>query len=165
MVFGVDLCQWACTLQEALREYKGTVIIASHDLYFLRQIMNRVVEAADYRLRDYSGDCNYYLEHNLEARQIELEWAEELGLNGPAVKSKSKMSKAEKELQKKQKAKAFSQSKNNGKVTKNAKRWNWRSSFNWLLQSDGRKQQFMSGEKKTGWRLCCKPFDYAQHFC
>lgn len=45
-------------MQEALREYKGTVIIASHDLYFLRQIMNRVVEAADYRLRDYSGDCN-----------------------------------------------------------------------------------------------------------
>lgn len=43
-------------LEEALREYKGTVIAVSHDRYFLRQIVNRVVEVADNGLRDYSGD-------------------------------------------------------------------------------------------------------------
>lgn len=48
----------ACALQEALREYKGTVIAVSHDRYFLRQIVNRVVEVADNQLRDYSGDYN-----------------------------------------------------------------------------------------------------------
>ncbi|KAG0600852.1 hypothetical protein M758_11G066000 [Ceratodon purpureus] len=111
-------------LEEALREYKGTVIAVSHDRYFLRQIVNRVVEVADSKLRDYSGDYNYYLQQNMEARQRELDREEELEMKGPTVKAKSKMSKAEKELQKKQKAQAFTQSKAKGKVTKNAKRWN-----------------------------------------
>ena len=50
-------------LQEALREYKGTVIAVSHDRYFLRQIVNRVVEVADNKLRDYSGDYNVCLSY------------------------------------------------------------------------------------------------------
>lgn len=41
-----------------MREYKGTVIAVSHDRYFLRQIVNRVVEVAGMKLRDYSGDYN-----------------------------------------------------------------------------------------------------------
>jgi ABC-type sulfate/molybdate transport systems ATPase subunit len=56
---GLDvLSNELCRLQEALREYKGTVIAVSHDRYFLRQIVNRVVEVADKKLRDYSGDYN-----------------------------------------------------------------------------------------------------------
>ncbi|KAL2610778.1 hypothetical protein R1flu_022470 [Riccia fluitans] len=111
-------------LEEALREYEGTVLAVSHDRYFLRQIVNRVVEVKDRKLEDYVGDYNYYLEQNLEARQQELAREEELDAKSPTVKSKSKMSKAEKLLQKKQKASAFAQSKSKGKVTKNAKRWN-----------------------------------------
>lgn len=41
-----------------MREYKGTVIAVSHDRYFLKQIVNRVVEVADKKLRDYDGDYN-----------------------------------------------------------------------------------------------------------
>ena len=43
-------------LQEALREFRGTVIAVSHDRYFLRQIVNRVVEVKEHKLQDYSGD-------------------------------------------------------------------------------------------------------------
>lgn len=49
-------CIWLS--QEALREYTGTVVAVSHDRYFLRQIVNRVVEVSDRRLQDYVGDYN-----------------------------------------------------------------------------------------------------------
>jgi ATPase subunit of ABC transporter with duplicated ATPase domains len=48
-------------LQEALREYSGTVIAVSHDRYFLRQIVNRVVEVKNEELIDYVGDYNVIL--------------------------------------------------------------------------------------------------------
>ena len=47
--------------QEAISEYQGTVITVSHDRYFVRQIVNRVVEVKDKDLRDYAGDYNVSL--------------------------------------------------------------------------------------------------------
>ncbi|XP_002963504.2 ABC transporter F family member 5 [Selaginella moellendorffii] len=111
-------------LEEALREYHGTVLVVSHDRYFVRQIVNRVVEVKNGRLEDYNGDYNYYLEKNLEARRKELEREQELEGKAPSVKAKSKMSKAEKELQKKQKAQSYQQKNSKGKLSKNSKRWN-----------------------------------------
>lgn len=39
-------------------EYKGTVITVSHDRYFIKQIVNRVLEVKDGTLHDYEGDYN-----------------------------------------------------------------------------------------------------------
>ncbi|CAH8270620.1 unnamed protein product [Arabidopsis lyrata] len=111
-------------LEEAINEYKGTVITVSHDRYFIKQIVNRVIEVRDGGLMDYAGDYNYYLEKNVEARARELEKEAELEEKGPKVKAKSKMSKAEREARKKQKMKAFQASKKKSKSSKNAKRWN-----------------------------------------
>lgn len=47
--------------QEAISEYKGTVITVSHDRYFIKQIVNRVVEVKDRNLQDYAGDYNVSL--------------------------------------------------------------------------------------------------------
>ncbi|KAL0909118.1 hypothetical protein M5K25_023649 [Dendrobium thyrsiflorum] len=110
-------------LEEAISEYQGTVITVSHDRYFIRQIVNRVVEVKNNSLQDYAGDYNYYLEKNLEARERELEREAELDAKAPKVKAKSKMSKEEKEVRKKQKMIAFQQSKSKSKGLKNAKRW------------------------------------------
>ena len=96
----------------------------SHHRYFIKQIVNRVVEVKNSNLQDYAGDYNYYLEKNLDARQRELEREEELDEKAPKVKAKSKMSKAEKEARKKQKQVAFQQAKAKSKGLKNAKRWN-----------------------------------------
>ena len=44
--------------QEAITEYKGTVVTVSHDRYFIKQIVNRVIEVKDGNLQDYAGDYN-----------------------------------------------------------------------------------------------------------
>ncbi|XP_062097903.1 ABC transporter F family member 5 [Humulus lupulus] len=111
-------------LEDAITEYSGTVITVSHDRYFIKQIVNRVVEVKDCSLQNYAGDYNYYLEKNLDARAKELEREAELEEKAPKVKAKSKMSKAEKEAMKKQKRQAFQQAKAKSKGSKNAKRWN-----------------------------------------
>jgi ATP-binding cassette subfamily F protein 3 len=53
-------------LLEALQEFDGTIIIVSHDRYFLRHLVNRVFEVDHGRLRTYEGDYDYYLEKSAE---------------------------------------------------------------------------------------------------
>jgi ATP-binding cassette subfamily F protein 3 len=47
-------------LEQALEEFEGTVLVISHDRYFLNRIVDRVVELEDGALTDYAGDYTYY---------------------------------------------------------------------------------------------------------
>ncbi|MGM0598797.1 MAG: ABC-F family ATP-binding cassette domain-containing protein [Candidatus Rifleibacteriota bacterium] len=53
-------------LLEALQEFEGTVMIVSHDRYFLRQLVNRVFEVDHGALNIYDGDYDYYVEKSAE---------------------------------------------------------------------------------------------------
>lgn len=48
-------------LEEAIQNYDGTVIVVSHDRYFISQVANKIVEIRDGELRVYQGDYHYYL--------------------------------------------------------------------------------------------------------
>jgi len=50
-------------LEHALTHYDGTLILISHDRYFLDKIVSRVVELKDHRMIDYTGNYSDYLRH------------------------------------------------------------------------------------------------------
>jgi len=47
-------------LLKALQEYQGTLMVVSHDRYFLRELVNRVFEIDHGALRTFEGDYEYY---------------------------------------------------------------------------------------------------------
>ena len=49
-------------LQEALRQYDGTIITVSHNRYFLDQFVNKVLEIKDGNATLYDGNISYYLD-------------------------------------------------------------------------------------------------------
>jgi ATP-binding cassette subfamily F protein 3 len=49
-------------LVSALRNYEGTFIFISHDVYFIRQLVKTVLHVHSGRLTPYAGDYDYYLE-------------------------------------------------------------------------------------------------------
>ncbi len=50
------------TLEDALKHFDGTVIVVSHDRYFISQVATKIVEIKDGQLVLYHGNYNYYLE-------------------------------------------------------------------------------------------------------
>jgi len=49
-------------LEKALEKYDGTLLIISHDRYFLDKLVNTVVEIKDGILHTYAGNYSYYLD-------------------------------------------------------------------------------------------------------
>ncbi len=53
-------------LLNALRDFEGTVMVVSHDRYFLRNFVNRVFEIDHGKMNIFEGDYNYYQEKKEE---------------------------------------------------------------------------------------------------
>jgi ATP-binding cassette subfamily F protein 3 len=48
--------------QNALLHYSGTIILVSHDRYFLDNLVGRVLELRDGRLHEYTGNYSYFIQ-------------------------------------------------------------------------------------------------------
>ncbi len=57
-------------LEEALRNYTGTVLYVSHDRYFINQTATRILELKNQTLINYIGNYDYYLEKVEELTKI-----------------------------------------------------------------------------------------------
>ena len=91
-------------LEEALQNYDGTVLIVSHDRYFISKTANKIVEIRDGELIAYRGDYHYYLDKIAEEKEKARQQAE---AKLKAEKKKAKQAKqSEKKKAKKKKAKA-----------------------------------------------------------
>lgn len=62
-------------LEEYLRSYKGTVIMVTHDRYFLDRVTNRILEISHGKMYGYDSDYSGFLE--LKAQREEMESASE----------------------------------------------------------------------------------------
>lgn len=87
-------------LEESIQNYDGTVIVVSHDRYFISQVANKIVEIRDGELRLYRGDYHYYLEKIAEEKEkarleaIAAEKAEKASIKREKQKQKAKAKKA-----------------------------------------------------------------------
>ena len=57
-------------LEQALRDYTGTVLYVSHDRYFINQTATRILELTNRQLVNYIGNYDYYLEKKEELTSI-----------------------------------------------------------------------------------------------
>lgn len=53
-------------LESALRNYEGTLLLISHDRYFLDKIVTRIIELKEGRIRNYDGNYSYFLSRREE---------------------------------------------------------------------------------------------------
>jgi ATP-binding cassette subfamily F protein 3 len=62
-------------LEEALKDFPGTIVLISHDEHLVRAVANKVIDVRDHKVTIYDGDYEYYLwkKAELEARAAEDE--------------------------------------------------------------------------------------------
>ena len=53
-------------LEDALKDYTGTVFYVSHDRYFVNQTATRILELEDNTLHEYKGNYDYYMQKKAE---------------------------------------------------------------------------------------------------
>ena len=58
-------------LEDAILEYDGTLMIISHDRYFLNKVIGRILELNEDGVTEYLGNYNYYQEKKLNPSRFE----------------------------------------------------------------------------------------------
>ena len=59
-------------LEQYLKSYKGTIIMVSHDRYFLDQMTNRIFEVEHHKLKCYEGNYSAFAEQKRALREAEM---------------------------------------------------------------------------------------------
>ena len=57
-------------LEDAILSYDGTLMVISHDRYFLNKVINRILELNEDGVNEYLGNYNYYQEKKQNPQQI-----------------------------------------------------------------------------------------------
>ncbi len=66
------------TVEAALTAFDGSVLVVSHDRYFVNEVADRIWEIDDGQVKDYKGNYDYYLEEQEKAAlQAQTQAAEE----------------------------------------------------------------------------------------
>lgn len=59
-------------IEEFLKQYKGTVIIISHDRYFLDNVVTRIAEIVEGKIELYQGNYSYYVVEKEQRYMLQL---------------------------------------------------------------------------------------------
>lgn len=87
-------------LEDALLSYDGTLLVISHDRYFLNKVINRILELNKVGVKEFLGNYNYYQEKKTNPNRFES--LEELA-NGKTKTQLKDERKKKKELEKEEK--------------------------------------------------------------
>lgn len=64
-----EMIRW---LEDYLREYRGVVLMVTHDRYFLDKVTNRILELSRGKIYSYSSNYSRFLELKTEREEMEL---------------------------------------------------------------------------------------------
>ena len=103
-------------LEEAILSYDGTLIVISHDRYFLNKVINRIVELQEEGTTEYLGNYSYYVEKKLNP--LRFETYEELA-NGKTKTQLKEEKRKKREIEKEEKAKKLQIKKLEDEISKN----------------------------------------------
>lgn len=88
-------------LEDALLSYDGTLIVISHDRYFLNKVINRILELNEDGIKEFLGNYSYYQEKKINPNRFEI--LEELA-NGKTKTQLKDEKRKKKELEKEEKS-------------------------------------------------------------
>eukprot|EP00531_Pseudo-nitzschia_arenysensis_P006725 CAMPEP_0116151578 /NCGR_PEP_ID=MMETSP0329-20121206/20173_1 /TAXON_ID=697910 /ORGANISM="Pseudo-nitzschia arenysensis, Strain B593" /LENGTH=844 /DNA_ID=CAMNT_0003648203 /DNA_START=109 /DNA_END=2644 /DNA_ORIENTATION=- len=72
-------------LEEALQNFEGSIMVVSHDRYFISKVATTIVAIEDKKLTKYQGDYKFYMEKSKEMRKkIEARYVQGLDRIGAA---------------------------------------------------------------------------------
>lgn len=103
-------------LEDAILSYDGTLIVISHDRYFLNKVINRIVELQEEGTTEYLGNYSYYVEKKLNPLRFEA--YEELA-NGKTKTQLKEEKRKKREIEKEEKAKKLQIKKLEDEISKN----------------------------------------------
>jgi ATP-binding cassette subfamily F protein 3 len=83
-------------LEDAIRHYEGSVVIVSHDRYFIAQTATKIVDIREGELRVYQGDYAYYQEKMAQEQQQAQLAAQEAEKTAKAAAKRAKQQEKEK---------------------------------------------------------------------
>lgn len=64
----VTVIEW---LEDYLRSYKKSILLVTHDRYFLDEVCDKIIEIDNYSMHEYKGNFQYYMEKKAERIMIE----------------------------------------------------------------------------------------------
>ncbi|MCM8709872.1 ABC-F family ATP-binding cassette domain-containing protein [Clostridium sp. SYSU_GA19001] len=88
-------------LEDSLLNYDGTVLVISHDRYFLNKVINKIYELKEDGIKEYLGNYSYYV----EKKKNPLRYEEEIANQGKTKTQIQEERKKKKNLEKAQKEK------------------------------------------------------------
>jgi ATP-binding cassette, subfamily F, member 3 len=88
-------------LEDALLSYDGTLLVISHDRYFLNKVIDKIYELKEDGIKEYLGNYSYYVEKKKNPQRFE----EELANAGKTKTQIQEEKKKKRELEKQEKEK------------------------------------------------------------
>ncbi|MDR1774351.1 MAG: ABC-F family ATP-binding cassette domain-containing protein [Clostridioides sp.] len=82
-------------LEDALRDYDGTVFMISHDRYFINEIANKVLVLDENGISEYLGNYDYYVEKKKELNVLD-------SVNEVSTKTKTQLKEEKKKIKEQQ---------------------------------------------------------------
>lgn len=90
-------------LEEALNSYEGTLLVISHDRYFLNKVVNKILELKADGIHEFLGNYDYYLDKKKRMHEEEAFLEEPEEITKTQAKLNKKREREEKERLKKEK--------------------------------------------------------------